>query len=138
MLDANIKTQLKAYLEKVTQPIEIVASLDEGDKSREMQALLADIVGLTDKITLTEVRDDDQRKPSFSLNRRGANMGIRFAGLPMGHEFTSLILALLQVGGHPPKVAPEVVEQIRSLEGEFNFETYISLSCHNARKWCRR
>jgi alkyl hydroperoxide reductase subunit F len=131
MLDANIKTQLKAYLEKVTQPIEIVASLDDGDKSREMQALLADIVGLTDRITLTEVRDDGLRKPSFSLNRKGSNMGIRFAGLPMGHEFTSLILALLQVGGHPPKVGPEVVEQIRSLEGEFNFETYISLSCHN-------
>ncbi|MFC5770765.1 alkyl hydroperoxide reductase subunit F, partial [Thauera sinica] len=102
MLDATIKTQLKAYLEKVTQPIEIVASLDDGEKSREMQALLADIAGLSDKITLSEVRDDAQRKPSFSLNRRGANLGVRFAGLPMGHEFTSLILALLQVGGHPP------------------------------------
>ncbi len=131
MLDANIKTQLKAYLEKVTQPIEIVASLDDSDKSREMQELLNDIASLSDRITLTEVRDDDQRKPSFSLNRQGANMGLRFAGLPMGHEFTSLILALLQVGGHPPKVEPEVIEQIRSLDGEFNFETFVSLSCHN-------
>lgn len=131
MLDANIKTQLKAYLEKVTQPIEIVASLDDGEKSQEMRALLNDIVSLSDQITLTEVRDDDQRKPSFSLNRKGANMGVRFAGLPMGHEFTSLILALLQVGGHPPKAEPEVIEQIRSLDGEFNFETFVSLSCHN-------
>ena len=131
MLDANIKTQLKAYLEKVTQPIEIVASLDDGEKSREMRELLDDIVGLTDKITLTEVRDDAERKPSFSLNRKGANLGVRFAGLPMGHEFTSLILALLQVGGHPPKAEAEVIEQIRNLEGEFNFETYVSLSCHN-------
>ncbi|ATE58616.1 alkyl hydroperoxide reductase subunit F [Thauera sinica] len=131
MLDATIKTQLKAYLEKVTQPIEIVASLDDGEKSREMQALLADIAGLSDKITLSEVRDDAQRKPSFSLNRRGANLGVRFAGLPMGHEFTSLILALLQVGGHPPKAEAEVIEQIRGLEGEYHFETYISLSCHN-------
>jgi len=131
MLDANIKTQLKAYLEKVSQPIEIVASLDDSDKSHELQALLNDLVSLTDKITLTEVRDDAQRKPSFSLNRKGANLGVRFAGLPMGHEFTSLILALLQVGGHPPKAEPEVIEQIRQLEGEFHFETYVSLSCHN-------
>ncbi|ATE61618.1 alkyl hydroperoxide reductase subunit F [Thauera sinica] len=131
MLDATIKTQLKAYLEKVMQPIEIVASLDDGEKSREMQALLADIAGLSDKITLSEVRDDAQRKPSFSLNRRGAKLGVRFAGLPMGHEFTSLILALLQVGGHPPKAEAEVIEQIRGLEGEYHFETYISLSCHN-------
>ena len=131
MLDANIKTQLKAYLEKVTHPIEIVASLDKGDKSREMQALLNDLVGLSDRITVTESRDDAQRKPSFSLNRKGANLGVRFAGLPMGHEFTSLILALLQVGGHPPKVEAEVIEQIRNLDGEFHFETYVSLSCHN-------
>src|SRR5574338_1153244 len=119
MLDANIKTQLKAYLEKVTQPIEIVASLDAGEKSREMQALLADIVGLTDKLTLVERRDDGERKPSFSVSRKGADMGIRFAGLPMGHEFTSLILALLQAGGHPPKAEADVIEQIRNLEGEF-------------------
>lgn len=131
MLDANIKTQLKAYLDKVTQPIEIVASLDDGDKSREMLELLNDIKGLSDKISLTEVRDDAERKPSFSLNRSGSNMGVRFAGLPMGHEFTSLILALLQVGGHPPKAEADVIEQIRSLEGRFEFETYISLSCHN-------
>ncbi len=131
MLDANIKTQLKAYLEKVTQPIEIVASLDDGDKSREMQAMLADIAELTDRITVTEVRDDHERKPSFSLNRKGADMGVRFAGLPMGHEFTSLIIALLQVGGHPPKAEAELVEQIRGIEGRFEFETYISLSCHN-------
>jgi NADH-dependent peroxiredoxin subunit F len=131
MLDTNIKTQLKAYLEKVTQPIDIVASLDAGDKSREMRELLHDIVGLTDKITLTESHDDAERKPSFSLNRRGADLGVRFAGLPMGHEFSSLILALLQVGGHPPKAESEIIEQIRQLDGKFEFETYISLSCHN-------
>ncbi len=131
MLDANIKTQLKTYLEKVTQPIEIVASLDDGDKSREMQAMLADIAELTDRVTVTEVRDDGERKPSFSLNRKGGDIGIRFAGLPMGHEFTSLILALLQVGGHPLKAEAELIEQIRGIEGRFEFETYISLSCHN-------
>ncbi|MCY1481420.1 Alkyl hydroperoxide reductase subunit F [compost metagenome] len=130
MLDANLKTQLKAYLEKVTQPFEIVASLDDGAKSRELSALLHEIVGLTDKITLRE-DGNDARVPSFSLNRPGENIGLRFAGIPMGHEFTSLVLALLQVGGHPSKLGADVIEQIQSIEGEFNFETYFSLSCQN-------
>ncbi|MCB5184027.1 alkyl hydroperoxide reductase subunit F [Methylobacillus gramineus] len=131
MLDANIKTQLKAYLDKVTQPIEIVASVDSGDKSREVLSLLDDLKGLSPLISVQQRDDDDQRKPSFALNSPGKNIGIRFAGIPMGHEFTSLVLALLQVGGHPPKAEAEVIEQIRGIEGEFNFETYISLSCHN-------
>ncbi|MBO3275804.1 alkyl hydroperoxide reductase subunit F [Pseudomonas schmalbachii] len=130
MLDANLKTQLKAYLEKVTQPFEIVASLDDGAKSRELSALLHDIVGLTDKISLRE-DGSDARVPSFSLNRPGADIGLRFAGIPMGHEFTSLVLALLQVGGHPSKLGADVIEQIKGVRGEFLFETYFSLSCQN-------
>ena len=131
MLDANLKTQLKAYLEKVTQTIEITASLDDSDKSREMLALLNDIKALSDRIILTERRGDGERTPSFSLNRAGGDMGICFAGIPMGHEFTSLVLALLQVGGHPPKAEADVQEQVRTLQGELRFETYISLSCQN-------
>jgi len=130
MLDSNLKTQLKAYLEKVTQPFEIVASLDDGEKSRELLSLLQDIAGLSDKITL-KTDGDDARKPSFSLNRIGGNISLRFAGIPMGHEFTSLVLALLQVGGHPSKTAPEVIEQINALDGDYRFETYFSLSCQN-------
>ena len=130
MLDANLKSQLKAYLEKVTQPFEIVASLDDSDKSRELKGLLDDIVGLTDKITL-KTDGDDARKPSFALNRPGADIGLRFAGIPMGHEFTSLVLALLQVGGHPSKESAELLEQVRNLDGEYHFETYFSLSCQN-------
>jgi len=130
MLDTNLKTQLKAYLEKVTQPFEIVASLGDGEKSQEMLSLLQDIAGLSDKITL-KTDGDDARKPSFSLNRIGGNISLRFAGIPMGHEFTSLVLALLQVGGHPSKTAPEVIEQIRALDGDYRFETYFSLSCQN-------
>ena len=131
MLDANLKNQLKAYLEKVTQPIEITASLDATDKSQEMLALLKDIAALSPHITLTEEAADGERAPSFSLNRAGSDMGIRFAGIPMGHEFTSLVLALLQVGGHPPKADAAVIDQVRALDGEFRFETYISLSCQN-------
>ncbi|HEY6610957.1 MAG TPA: alkyl hydroperoxide reductase subunit F, partial [Pseudomonas sp.] len=130
MLEANLKAQLQAYLEKVTQPYAIVASLDDGEKSREMLGLLQDIVGLTDKIVL-DTSGTDARKPSFGFRRDGQEVGPRFAGLPMGHEFTSLVLALLQVGGYPPKVSDEQIAQIKALDGDYQFETYFSLSCHN-------
>lgn len=130
MLDANLKTQLQAYLEKVTQPFEIVASLDDGAKSQEMLGLLNDIASLSDKITL-RTDGNDTRRPSFSLNRTHGNISLRFAGIPMGHEFTSLVLALLQVGGHPPKLEADVIERIQNLDGDYAFETYFSLSCQN-------
>ncbi|MWV11379.1 alkyl hydroperoxide reductase subunit F [Pseudomonas sp. R-28-1W-6] len=130
MLDATLKTQLQAYLEKVTQPFEIVASLDDGEKSQELLGLLKDIVGLTDKITL-RTDGNDARRPSFALVRPGADIGLSFAGIPMGHEFTSLVLALLQVGGHPSKLDAETIAQIKAIEGRFEFETYFSLSCQN-------
>ena len=130
MLDANLKAQLQAYLEKVTQPFEIVASLDNGAKSVELKSLLEEIASLSDKITL-RTDGDDARKPSFALNRINGEISLRFAGIPMGHEFTSLVLALLQVGGHPSKLGQEVIEQIANLDGEMNFETYFSLSCQN-------
>ena len=131
MLDANIKSQLQAYFDKLTQQIDIVANLDDSAASGEMLELLEDIAGLSGRITLEQRRDANERTPSFSLNRPGEKIGLRFAGIPMGHEFTSLVLALLQVGGHPPKVEDDVIEQVKSLQGEFRFETYISLSCHN-------
>ena len=88
MLDANLKQQLHSYLERVTHPIEIIASLDDSDASGEMLTLLQDIASLSPLITLQERRDDAERKPSFALNRAGHNPSIRFAGIPMGHEFT--------------------------------------------------
>lgn len=131
MLDANLKNQLKTYLANVKKDIELVASVDDSAKSGEMLALLNEIASLTDHITVKEIRDDAERKPSFRVNRPGEEIAIRFAGIPMGHEFSSLVLALLQVGGHPPKAEADVLEQISQLEGEFEFETYISLSCQN-------
>ena len=131
MLDAATKAQLKSYLERATQPIEIVASLDDSKASSDLQSLLKDVSDSSPLVTVTESRGDNLRKPSFSINRPSENHGPRFAGLPMGHEFTSLILALLQVGGYPPKVEPEILEQIRALDGDFDFEIYISLSCHS-------
>jgi alkyl hydroperoxide reductase subunit F len=131
MLDATLKQQLQTYLERVTQPIEITVSLDDSDASREMLALLQDVASLSSLITLEQRTDDAERKPSFALNREGERMSIRFAGIPMSHEFTSLVLALLQVGGYPPKVDAATIEQIRSLKGALKFETFISLSCQN-------
>ena len=130
MLDSNLKAQLTAYLERVKLPFTITASLGDGESSREMHEFLQDIVGLTDKITL-KTDGTDARRPSFSLARDGESERIRFAAIPMGHEFTSLVLALLQVGGHPPKIEQELIDQIKGLEGDLRFETYMSLTCHN-------
>ena len=138
MLDDAIKTQLKAYFERITQPIELLASLDDSAKSQEMRGLLQDIAALSDKITLS-LDGDDTRNPSFAIRRAGAEHAVTFAGLPMGHEFNSLILALLQIGGHPAKEAPETIAQIKALDGDYLFETYFSLSpARTAPMWCRR
>ncbi|KWT72753.1 MULTISPECIES: alkyl hydroperoxide reductase subunit F [unclassified Variovorax] len=131
MLDAGTKAQLKSYLDRITQPVEIVVSLDDSKASKDVQSLLNDVAESSSLVKVIESRDDNHRKPSFSINRPSQSNGPRFAGLPMGHEFTSLILALLQVGGYPPKVEQAVLEQIRALEGDFEFEIYISLTCHN-------
>ena len=135
MLDANLKQQLQGYLERLQQPIEIVAALDESAAAREMQDLLREVAALSTLISLRETVGSEiaagTRTPSFRVNRVGADLGIEFAGIPMGHEFTSLVLALLQAGGHPPKVDAPVIEQIQALAGGFNFEVYISLSCQN-------
>jgi alkyl hydroperoxide reductase subunit F len=131
MLDTALKTQLKGYLDRLTQPVEVVASLDDGDASREMQGLLEDIAESSPLVRLETQRNGSERLPSFALRRAGVEERIRFAGLPLGHEFSSLVLALLQVGGHPPKADAAVMDQVRRLEGEFRFETFISLSCQN-------
>ncbi|WP_210543498.1 alkyl hydroperoxide reductase subunit F [Rhodoferax sp. PAMC 29310] len=131
MLDDTLKSQLAAYLERVALPIEIVASLGADSNSVEMRDLLQTIQSLrSDKISVA-YDGQDARKPSFSLKRAGTDTSLRFAGLPLGHEFTSLVLALLWSGGHPPKVEPDVIEAIKGLDGDFNFEVYMSLSCHN-------
>ncbi|MCX8086033.1 MAG: alkyl hydroperoxide reductase subunit F [Rhodocyclaceae bacterium] len=130
MLDANMKEQVRAYLERLERPIELIATLDESDRSQQMRGLLEDLASLSGKVS---VRFDgkDARVPSFSVAPAGEPPRIRFAGLPLGHEFTSLILALLQAGGYPPKVEAETLERIRALDRECHFETYVSLDCHN-------
>ncbi|WP_277183745.1 alkyl hydroperoxide reductase subunit F [Caballeronia sp. BR00000012568055] len=131
MLDANLKNQLKAYLEKVSRPIELVAFLDGSDKSKELKGLLDEIASLSTHISVVEKDDAGARRPSFTIGEKGKDAGIHFAGIPMGHEFTSLVLALLQTGGHPIKLDDATIEQIKNLDGDFHFETYFSLSCQN-------
>ncbi len=130
MLDANIAAQLKTYLQNLQRPVQIVASINDTKKATEMRELLVEIADMSDKVTLDD-SDNNARQPSFRIKQPEGHEQIRFAGIPMGHEFTSLVLALLHVGGHPLKTEPEVIEQIKNLDGEFHFETYISLSCQN-------
>lgn len=130
MLDDTLKAQLQGYLAMLRQPIKLIASLDDSATAVEMRKLLDTIVSLSDKVTL-ETTGSDVRRPSFVIARGGQTAGVRFAGLPLGHEFTSLVLALLWTGGHPPKVEQDVLEAIKALQGDFNFEVYMSLTCHN-------
>ena len=131
MLDTAMQTQLKTYLANLREPIELVASLADDTKSVQTRELLSEIAALHDMVSAS-FDGDNARRPSFVIRRAGdPAKWVRFAGLPMGHEFTSLVLALLWAGGHPPKVDPEQLEQIRRLEGDFAFEMYFSLSCHN-------
>lgn len=130
MLDNALKDQLRAYLEHLKSPITLVASLDESKASKEMRALLEELEGASNRIT---VRYDGggERRPSFSIEREGESARIAFAGLPLGHEFTSLILALLHASGHPPRVAQELIEAAEALHDKLHFETYFSQSCQN-------
>ena len=130
MLDVALKSQLQTYLGMLRTPISLIATLDDSETGVEMRNLLETIVGLSDKVSL-DTSGTDARTPSFVVVRDGETQGVRFAGLPLGHEFTSLVLALLWTGGHPPKVEQEVQDAIRALDGDFNFEVYMSLSCHN-------
>jgi len=135
MLDAQIQAQLASYLERIVQPVELVASLDQSEAAAQMRELLTQIAALSPRVT-ARFDGTAARRPSFRITPAGAALGIEFAAIPLGHEFSSLVLALLQAGGHPPKVEPELIEQIRALEpsasqGEFVFETWMSLACHN-------
>lgn len=130
MLDESLKTQLKNYLEKLRQPIELIATLNDDDKSLEIRELLKEITELSAKVSFREDNTLAVRKPSFLITHPGCSYGPRFAGLPMGHEFSSLVLALLQMGGHPSKESAELLEQVRLLQGDFHFETFYSLHCH--------
>ena len=131
MLDSNTQAQLAAYFERISQPIELIASLDDSQGAQDIRELVTEIAAVAPDKIRARFDGNFERRPSFQITRVGQNMGVHFAAVPMGHEFTSLVLALLWAGGHPPKVEPEVIAQIKALDGDFAFETYMSLTCHN-------
>ncbi|PFV75207.1 alkyl hydroperoxide reductase subunit F [Bacillus sp. AFS059628] len=129
ILDADIKTQLSQYLQLMENDILLKVSVGDDDVSKDMLALVDELATMSSKITVEKV--ELERTPSFSVNRPGEDTGVVFAGIPLGHEFTSLVLALLQVSGRAPKVEQKLIDQIKNIQGEYHFESYISLSCHN-------
>jgi len=129
ILDADIKTQLSQYLQLMENDILLKVSAGDDDVSKDMLALVDELATMSSKITVEKV--ELERTPSFSVNRPGEDTGVVFAGIPLGHEFTSLVLALLQVSGRAPKVEQKLIDQIKNIQGEYHFESYISLSCHN-------
>ncbi|AKM19876.1 NADH dehydrogenase [Geobacillus sp. 12AMOR1] len=129
LLDADIKTQLAQYLQLLENDIVLTVSAGDDNVSRDMLALIDELTAMSPKIKVEKAKLE--RTPSFSVNRVGENTGITFAGVPLGHEFTSLVLALLQASGRPPKVDESVVKRVQNLRGTYRFETYVSLTCHN-------
>ena len=130
-LSSEIKAQLNQYLVNLKTSIVIDAFIDESEASANMSELLAELTEMTEKISLNIHKDTDERTPSFKINKPNESTGIQFAGIPLGHEFSSLVLAILQVGDHPLKISEDLIGQIKNIEGNFVFETFISLSCHN-------
>jgi alkyl hydroperoxide reductase subunit F len=129
MLEADIKEQLAEYLKLMENDVLIQMSVGSDDVSKDMVALVEEIAAMSSKITVEQKMLP--RTPSFCINRIGEDTGVTFAGIPLGHEFTSLVLALLQVSGRAPKVDDKIISQIKNIKGTYHFETYISLSCHN-------
>ena len=131
MLDQDLQTQIKAYFEKLVYPIELIGQLDDSKPATELRDLLTTLASLSDKVTFVEGNDTAARKPSFTIRRVGSNEQVSFAAIPLGHEFTSLVLALLQVGGHPARIGDELAAQVKQLDGDFVFDTYMSLHCQS-------
>ncbi|MFS0637599.1 alkyl hydroperoxide reductase subunit F [Mesobacillus foraminis] len=129
LLDADIKAQLAQYLELMEGEVLLKVSAGSDEVSRDMLALVDELATMSSKIKVEQAQL--QRTPSFSVNRTNEDTGIVFAGIPLGHEFTSLVLALLQVSGRAPKVDQSVIVQVKNIKGEYHFESYISLTCHN-------
>lgn len=129
ILDGEIRGQLEQYLQLMENEVLIKVSLGNDDISKDMADLMKELSSMSQKIKIEETALD--RTPSFALGRPGEDTGIVFAGIPLGHEFTSFVLALLQVSGRAPKVDSQLAERIKSIKGEYHFETYVSLTCHN-------
>ncbi len=128
-LDKGIKDQLTQYLAMLEADVVFTASLGTDEGSAKVRDFLTEIAEMSPKISMQE--QSLERTPSFSIEQPGKTSGIVFAGLPLGHEFTSFILALLQVSGRPPKIDEALQKRIKAIDRPLYFETYVSLTCHN-------
>ncbi|CNJ71525.1 alkyl hydroperoxide reductase [Streptococcus agalactiae] len=129
VLDKEIKAQLAQYLDLLESDIVLQADLGDNDNSQKVKDFLDEIVAMSDRISLESTHL--KRQPSFGIAKKGHESRVIFSGLPMGHEFTSFILALLQVSGRAPKVDEDIIKRIKGIEKTINLETYVSLTCHN-------
>ena len=125
----QLSGQLEQHFALLKHPVELAAAVDDSPKSRQLAQFLDEVAALSGKLTVT--REDHERRPSFAIRRAGTDVEVRFAAIPLGHELTSFVLAVLQVGGHPPAVKPEILDQVRQLDGDYEFTTYLSLTCQN-------
>ena len=139
LLDANIVEQLKAYFDKIEEPIEIAAFLNDSDKSKELDSFLQEVDAISNKVNYTrKTFGEDKaleetagitRPTSFTLLKDGKKTGINFYGIPGGHEFNSFILAILGLAGLGKKLEGEQLEKVASVKKPLNIETFVSLSC---------
>lgn len=129
MLENNLKQQLAQYLDMLKTEVTIGLSVNNDDNSEKVRGFVEDVASLSDKITIEE--KELEYTPSFELKGDFEHGRIIFAGVPLGHEFASFALALLQVGGVEPKVDEGTKKRIKSIEDTQNLETIVSLSCHN-------
>ncbi|TKB47742.1 alkyl hydroperoxide reductase subunit F [Ferrimonas sediminicola] len=131
MLDQAMKQQLQSYLTNLKSDVRLRLSLDDSDTGRKLQALAEEIASLNGHISVVDDPGHSERKPLMLVESVERGTAIGFAGLPMGHEFTSLVLALLHSGGHPIRLEADTIDQIAALETPLEVEIFISLSCQN-------
>ena len=129
MLEKDIKDQLAQYLEMLESDIVLGVNADDSENGKQVRDLVDEIASMSPAISIAE--RSDIKGPGFTVEKPGVIEGVAFAGLPLGHEFTSLVMALLQVSGRAPKVEEKVINRIKTIKERLHFESYVSLSCHN-------
>ena len=129
IFDESLKAQLVQYLALLESDLEVLYSVGDDGDSLTLKNMLIEIAEISKRIILKEAKLE--RTPSFTVAKVGEKARITFSGAPLGHEFTSLVLALLQVSGRAPKVDASIIERIKTLKGKLDFTTYVSLTCHN-------
>ena len=129
MLDKETKQNLAQYLDLMEAPVVFSVSTDDTANSQQLFEFVNEVADMTDKITVEQ--KTLPRTPSFEINSLQKTSGITFAGIPLGHEFASFLLALLQVSGRPPKIADTLIQSILEINQPLHFESYVSLTCHN-------